>query len=511
MPVSSEPRDSIYAAAVHSSHLAFLTTDTNGVITGWNPGAERLFGYTAEEAIGQDIEMTVPPERHHELSLIRDKFCAGERINNFRTVRMAKGGRPVYVAFDISPLRKPNGSLAGSSGIVRDVTEQQLAEELFERAVEACPSGMMIVDRSGRIVMVNGEVEHLFGYRRDELISRPIEMLVPPRVRAAHVKLRAEFNKGPQSRSVRKGRELVGMHRDGTEFPVEVGLNPIHIRDGLLILAVVTDISERKQAERLKDEFVATVSHELRTPLTSMTASLALLAAERAGRLPEQAVRLVSIAHSNGQRLVRLVNDILDIEKIGSGKAVFHFEQVQSRAVVEQAIEASRAYADQFGVSVRLDPDSVQGDVWADADRLAQVVTNLISNAIKFSPRGETVVVGIGHRKDAVRITVRDHGPGIPDAFKPHVFESFAQADNSDARQKGGTGLGLSIVRQIVARLGGEVGFESEVGFGALFFVEVPGWASHERMLAAPSDAENDDGERDDKTQRRGSNKQEVA
>jgi PAS domain S-box-containing protein len=353
------------------------------------------------------------------------------------------------------------------------------AQELFELAVEASPSGMMMIDHGGRIIMANGEIEHLFGHSRDALIGQSVEMLLPPVMRTGHIALRAQFIKDPQTRGMGKGREFVGLHRDGTDFPIEIGLFPIHIRDGLLILAVIVDISERKKNERLKDEFVSTVSHELRTPLTSITASSALLSAGGAGPLPETAAHLIGIAHHNGQRLVRLINDILDIEKIESGEVVFHLETVNIQTVVEQAIETSRVYADALGVRIRLGSQLAASEVYADADRLAQVVGNLLSNAIKFSPSGEEVIVGLTQRGHTVRLTVRDHGPGIPDNFKSRIFQKFAQADSSDTRQKGGTGLGLSIVRQIVKRLGGEIGFESEVGAGALFFVELP--RSHER------------------------------
>lgn len=477
-------REALYAAAVHCSNLAFLTTDSNGIITGWNPGAERLFGYSADEVIGRDIEVLVPADRRDEIATIRDKFRRGARIENFATVRLTKDNRPVHVIFDISPLRTATDELIGSSAIVRDVTEQRLAEDLFGLAVEACPSGMMMIDRAGRIVMVNSEVEHLFGYRREELLNKPVEMLVPRNLRAKHEKLRADFTEHPQSRSMGKGLDLFGLCKDGSEFPIEINLNSVRISDGLLILAVVVDISERKRSERQKDEFVSTVSHELRTPLTSIAASLALLLAGRAGELPPPALRLVEIAHSNGQRLVRLVNDILDIEKMESGQTAFDFKKVAARAIVEQAIEASRAYAEQFDVKVRLESDSVAGEVRADADRLAQVVTNLLSNAIKFSPRGEDVILTVGEREHTVRIAVRDHGSGIPEEFKPRVFEKFAQADASDTRQKGGTGLGLNIVKQIVDRLGGKVGFESASGYGSLFYVELPSWQAEDEYRA---------------------------
>lgn len=469
-------REALYAAAVHSSNLAFLTTDNDGIITGWNPGAERLFGYSTDEAIGRNIEVLVPPDRRDEIEMIRTKFRAGQRIESLATVRLTKDGKPVYVVFDISPMQTSTNEQSGSSAIVRDVTDQRLAEELLGLAVEACPTGMMMIDRGGRIVMVNSEIERLFGYGREELLGHPLEMLVPETLRTKHEKLRADFTEQPQGRAMGKGLDRFGFCKDGSEFPIEIELNPVRVRDGLLTLAVVVDISERKRIEQQKDEFVSTVSHELRTPLTSITASLALLVAGRAGELPPPALRLIAIAHNNGQRLVRLVNDILDIEKMESGKFIFDFKQVAARTVVEQVIEASRAFADQFDLKVRLDPDSVAGAVRADADRLAQVVTNLLSNAIKFSPHGEDVVLAVCEREHKVRITVRDHGPGIPDEFKPRVFNKFAQADAGDARQKGGTGLGLSIVKQMVERLGGEVGFESVAGFGSLFYIELPSW-----------------------------------
>jgi signal transduction histidine kinase len=239
-------------------------------------------------------------------------------------------------------------------------------------------------------------------------------------------------------------------------------------------LVVVLDISERKRLDRLKDEFVATVSHELRTPLTSISGSLGLLMGGAVDKLPDPILRLITIAHNNCQRLVRLINDILDVEKIESGESPFDLKQVELRTLVEQVIEANRGFAQIHDVGIRLDATCPAIEVHADPDRLAQVVTNLLSNAIKFSPPGEEVTVTIGIANEAVRIGVRNRGREIPEDFKPHVFERFAQADVSDARSKGGTGLGLSIVRQIVTRLGGKVTFEDAHGGGTLFLVDLP-------------------------------------
>jgi signal transduction histidine kinase len=259
------------------------------------------------------------------------------------------------------------------------------------------------------------------------------------------------------------------------------------------ILRALRYAAERKRLERLKDEFVSTVSHELRTPLTSISGSLGLLMGNAAGKLPQPMARLLAIAHTNSQRLVRLVDDILDIEKMEAGRVVFNFSRVEVQPLVVQAIEAMRGFAEGYGVRVRLEGtrSTSAADVRADPDRLLQVVTNLLSNAIKFSASDGEVAVAIEKGTDMVCLTVRDHGPGIPVDFKPLIFEKFAQADAGDARQKGGTGLGLSIVKQIVDRLGGEVGFEDGAGGGTLFHVQLPCW-DHVASLAIDREAKPD-------------------
>ena len=371
--------------------------------------------------------------------------------------------------------------------MMSDRSAKTFAGEKFRLAVEACPSAMVMTDSAGTIVLVNTETERLFGYRRDELIGRAMDMLVPQRLRGEYLKQRAVFAVHPEARRVNANRELFGLRRDNVEVPIEVWLNPIHTSDGLYVLSVMVDIGERKRIDRLKDEFVSTVSHELRTPLTSIAGSLGLLVGGAAGTLPDAALRLLTIAQTNSHRLVRLINDILDIEKIESGQVVFDFRRISTRALAEQAIEANRAYADGFAISIRLEPGSLAGEVLADQDRLAQVLTNLLSNAIKFSPRNGEVTIGTEQRGDRVRISVRDHGEGIPVKFRPHIFQKFAQADASDTRQKGGTGLGLSIVKEIVTRLGGSVGVEDAAGGGTVFFVELPAW---EQIAAREIDAD---------------------
>ena len=360
-----------------------------------------------------------------------------------------------------------------ASSTASDTSAPMGPDDILRSAIEACPFGIVIVESLGKIVLANGEVERMFGYAHDELVGLPVDSLVAANQRAQHARHRSQFAAHPEIRMA-KSRSFFGRRKDGTEFPVEVGLNPFHTNEGVRVLGAVVDISERIRIERVKDEFVATVSHELRTPLTSIAGALGLLVGNAGGTLPAPAMRLLKIARANSERLVRLVNSILDMEKIESGKVVFVLKRIEVRALVEQAIEANRGFAAEYNVRMRLDAASIAGDVRGDPDWLLQVVTNLLSNAVKFSPRGEEVVVTTEKRGGAVRISVRDHGRGIPENFKPRIFEKFAQADNSDARQLGGTGLGLSIVKQIVTRLGGEVGFADAPGGGAIFHVEFP-------------------------------------
>ena len=354
--------------------------------------------------------------------------------------------------------------------------------------IEVCPFSVVVADASGKMVLANRQTERMFGYTQDELIGQTVDLLVPARLRARHAGHRGQFAAHPR---ILLARNLCGGRKDGTEFPAEVTLNPVDTNSGPLVLGVIVDISGRLRMENLKDEFVATVSHELRTPLTSIAGALSLLINDAGGTLPAPAKRLLTIAQTNSQRLVRLVNNILDMEKIESGKVVFVRKRIQVRSLVEEAIEANRVFADGFGVCIRLDPASVAGDIRGDPDWLLQVVTNLLSNAVKFSPADQKVEVAIEHANGNIRISVRDHGHGVPEGFRRRIFEKFAQADASDARQLGGTGLGLSIVKQIVTRLGGEVGFGDAPGGGAIFHVEFPGFRQ-EAETSAPCNAAAD-------------------
>ena len=234
------------------------------------------------------------------------------------------------------------------------------------------------------------------------------------------------------------------------------------------------DITERKEVERLKNEFIATVSHELRTPLTAIVGSLGLLKELSAGKLEADAAAFVDMAQQNSERLATLINDILDIEKIESGQMDFRHDPVAVRPLLERAVALNAPYAEKLGVSFALNQPVPDAVVSGDEDRLLQVLTNLMSNAAKFSPGGSAVTISAMMRDGSVRVAVSDRGPGIPEAFRDRIFEKFAQADGSDTRRKGGTGLGLSIAKAIVERSGGTIGYETAAGQGTTFYFDLP-------------------------------------
>jgi len=341
---------------------------------------------------------------------------------------------------------------------------------------------------SGTIRVFNAAAERMLGYSAKELVGQasPAILHDPAEVAARATDLGIELGVPVEPgfdalvAKARRGTadegEWTYIRKDGSRFPVLLSVTARRDarREIAGYLGIASDISERKRVERLQAEFVSTVSHELRTPLTSISGALGLVAAGVTGELPAQAKEFVDIALSNSERLVRLINDILDIDKIQSDSVKLRLAPLSIEVAVKNAITANAAFGEQYGVRLALIGEPPKGDVLADPDRLAQVLANLISNAAKFSPANGTVELAVVPKADRVRVTVRDHGPGIPEEFRDRVFQRFAQADASNTRQRGGTGLGLSISKAIIEKMGGLIGFEPAPGGGTSFFFDLP-------------------------------------
>ncbi len=356
----------------------------------------------------------------------------------------------------------------------RTADELRQSEARTRSILDNMLGGLITVDQKGVIESVNPAAERIFGYAKDELVGQHLEILVPKSAAPD----RRTFLKTAFSKAVSRVTEWEGQRKNGDVFPFELSMFEFQTPEGSLYAGNIRDISERREADRAKKEFISTVSHELRTPLTSIRGSLGLLAGGVTGELPKQAEGLVEIALRNSERLVLLVNDILDLERFESGRMEFRPEVAELAPLVESALASNRAYASQYGVSF-LFRDFVPGArVRLDRDRLAQVLANLLSNAAKFSPRGETVTVAANRLGEKLRLSVSDRGPGIPEEFRSRIFHRFQQADSSDARHKAGSGLGLSISKAIVEKLGGQIGFETEPGAGTTFFVDLLEWGA---------------------------------
>lgn len=372
----------------------------------------------------------------------------------------------------------------------RKQMERALLESnaLMQAILDGANYSIITTRLDGTIFTFNAAAERMLGYRAEEVVDKYTPEIIHD---LQEVTERAEGLSRELGRPVSPGfevfvakamleiaeeREWTYIRKDGSRFPVLLSVTAIRTPDGTAIgyMGIAYDITERKQIERMKNEFISTVSHELRTPLTSIRGSLGLIAEGFAGPLAGETAPLIDIALRNCERLSRLINDILDLDKIESGKMNFNMKPADVTSLMEQAITANQAYAEQFNVVFVLKETIPGAKVNADSDRLIQVLTNLLSNAAKFSQPSESVILSVSRRNRQVRVEIADRGPGIPEEFRPQLFQKFAQGDSSNARQKGGTGLGLSIAKAIVENHGGTIGYETVLNVGTTFYFELP-------------------------------------
>jgi PAS domain S-box-containing protein len=382
-------------------------------------------------------------------------------------------------------LRRAYGRLTEDYSALNQRLEQQLIE-LGEarRQVEAsgrkltlfaerAPIAVLELDADGSVREVNHAAELLFGYAAAELIGGNIKQLVLPKY---HPEFERQWSEMASSREPLAGILVRNPRRDGIELICEWSVTPLVNSEGrlLAIIAQGRDITAQLEAARMKKEFTSTLSHELRTPLTSIIGSLQLINSGVLGDVVGDIGELTTVAERNGQRLLDLINDILDIEKIESGKLTLVPEIIRIDDLVRESMVLNKAFGDRFKVRYEAAAELPGREVNADRKRLLQVMTNLLSNAAKFSPEGQAVEVSTEDREGVVRISVHDRGPGIPENFRTRIFGRFTQADSTTARQKGGTGLGLAICKRLVEMMQGRIGFDDRPGGGTSFWFELP-------------------------------------
>ncbi|WP_052761876.1 ATP-binding protein [Aurantiacibacter luteus] len=405
----------------------------------------------------------------------------GSRNDVERTVTLLLAGVAVLLAF--VTLLVSNSARQRRRALERAEHFAERQRAMFDGAVD----GMLWLDARGNVLRMNPSISRMFGYSEAEVIGRHNLMLMHHRFSMTQSLAWLESVGEAGADGAGRRQEFTGKRADGSTFETEIAISRVDGEDsaGAHYIASIRDISDRKRAERMKTEFVSTVSHELRTPLTSIGGSLGLVLGGATGPLEDKTRRLIGIAHDNSQRLIRLINDILDIEKIESGKMDFDIRRIQVGPLVRRTIDEMTGFAEKHEVAIAVSFPPWPLCIMGDPDRLDQLLVNLVSNAIKHSPPGGRVEIACSQDSGMARIEVRDRGAGIPLDFRERIFGKFAQADSADNRARGGTGLGLSIAREIAVRHEGAIGFDDREGGGTVFHVTLP--LAKDQSIAAPA------------------------
>lgn len=464
------------ALLVESSDQSIIAYDLNGLITLWNRAAERLYGFDRAEAVGMPVESIVHPDRRQEFVHLRARAAKGEDVHDFETVRLRRDGSSVHVSITVLPTYDVNGTLSGFLGFGHDTRELFLAEERLQLAVEAAPGGMLMVDQAGAIVLVNAEVERLFGYSRAALLEMSVDQLVPEDLRQRHGSLRATYFEAPAVRSVGRGRDLRMLRRDGTQFPAEVAPNPIQTRAGTCVLVSIIDMTSRRQNERELElrtqeletsnadlqDFAYVASHDLQEPLRAVAGYCQLLSTHYRGQLDARADEFIDFAVDGSKRMKRLIDDLLLFSRLGPRTML---TAVDLNRAVSDALQNLQTAITETGTRVEV---SSLPTIPGDRSRLVQLFQNLIGNAIKFrgtAPlvvRIDTAPEGAGHL-----ITVSDNGIGFEPVHTERIFKMFQRLHPQG--QYEGTGIGLALCKRIVTQHGGRMWATASPGAGATF------------------------------------------
>jgi PAS domain S-box-containing protein len=515
---SREPAE-VLSGLLQTSRFGIIAVDSGGRLQVWNPGAERLFGWKKEEVIGHPanaaFQLQNLPQGELQLRLPRkdgslidvDAWAGSWGAHGDAHGKDADGNQhgTLAIVTESRPGQDVEQKLARVEQELLRMTVQETearaamqTERRFRELLEAAPDAIIEVDREGRIMLLNRVAEKLFGYTREELLGHRIEMLVPDALRGGHAQHRADYWNHPVTRPMGKALTLHGRRKDGSSIPVEISLSPVKSEDGFRITAVIRDITERRQTEdrlremqqtytrelesrnreveranQLKSEFLASMSHELRTPLHTIIGFAELLAEELEGPLNEKQQRFMNHIHTDSIHLLALINDILDISKIESGRLGLRREAFDLGGALQEILSSIRPQAavKSIVVETRL---SLPAAIFADRLRVKQILFNLLSNALKFTPAGGVVGIDAAMREGFIEISVSDTGIGIAKEQHEAVFDKFYQVGSTTKGVREGTGLGLAITKSLVEEHGGRIVLESEPGKGSRFTFTIP-------------------------------------
>lgn len=451
-----------------NQHTIVSVTDRNARITEVNERFLETFGYSRDEVIGQQANAFYPDKEQHQFKLIRQAMNDGIPWTGELQLR-AKSGRPIWTQTTVFPVYSEAGEHVSSISTRTDITavKQMQSEQDMRAALHMLRDQVYVFDAETlHYTYMNKAAMDRSGWGDDYKDKTPADSV-------------AEFDRGrffERAKPLIKGRlpQLTYViETDGTSF--EINLQHIINVDGRAqFVAFANDISKRLAQEKAKDDFVSTVSHELRSPLTSIKGGLGLVLSGATGELSDKSRSLLEIAHRNSDRLVLIINDILDLQKFSSGQNQLNLAKTDLSVLIKDAAAANEAYCTQYQVGIRLVGTDEPHVVECDADKIFQILNNLMSNAAKFSIPGDDIVVSLATDGPDTLIAVRDYGVGIPAEAQATIFDRFTQVSGQDRKSKGGTGLGLNIVKVIAERHGGKVTLESAEGAGSTFVVRLP-------------------------------------
>ncbi|RRV42629.1 PAS domain S-box protein [Pseudomonas sp. o96-267] len=471
-----------FSGAFNTAPQGMAIVDLDGRWMEVNDALCRMLGYSSEELLQLDFQhITHPDDLTKDLALLQQLLEGVIADYQLEKRYIDKRGNVLWILLSVSLVRDALGVPLHFVSQIQDITDRFEAEkrlrereEYLSTLLDNVIDAIVTIDESGLIETFNPAAERIFGYAKADVAGQNVELLIPEHYRDQHDEFLLAYRESGVPRILGKDLELPAQRRNGELFTMELAVSQITLQSQRRFIAVIRDISERKRIERMKNEFVSTVSHELRTPLTSIAGALGLINGGALGEVPAQMGEMLRIAQSNSQRLSGLINDLLDMDKLVAGKMTLNLHRLKLWPLLATAVEQNQPYATQHSVNLHLKPPPLDVEVRVDRQRFDQVMANLLSNAAKFSAPGADVEVSAALAVTRVRISVRDFGMGIPEAFRARIFGKFSQADATDTRQKGGTGLGLAITKELIERMAGAIGFESVEGQGTVFWVELP-------------------------------------